>query len=63
MEKVLNFYEKTKLWLLLNFNSFEVSYVTATFPYVILTALVIKGALLEGADKGVEFYVSKSFKI
>ncbi len=37
---------------------FKVSYVTATFPYIILTALVIKGALLEGADKGVEFYVS-----
>ncbi len=35
------------------------SYFTATFPYIILTILVIKGALLDGAQYGIEFYVGK----
>ena len=37
----------------------KVSYFTATFPYLMLTALVIKGATLDGAGEGVKFYVSK----
>ncbi len=41
-----------------NFNYlYIVSYVTATFPYIILTVLVIKGALLDGAYIGIEEYV------
>ena len=35
------------------------SYFTATFPYIILTILVVKGCLLEGAEYGLEFYVGK----
>jgi hypothetical protein len=37
----------------------KVSYFTATFPYLMLTILVIKGSLLPGASSGVEFYVGK----
>ncbi len=37
----------------------KISYFTATFPYVMLTILVVKGALLEGSGKGIEFYIGK----
>ncbi len=40
-------------------NQGKVSYFTATFPYIMLTALVIKGAMLDGASEGVKFYVSQ----
>ena len=35
----------------------QVVYLTATFPYVILTILLIRGALLPGAIDGVKFYM------
>lgn len=37
--------------------SFQVVYFTATFPYLVLFILLIRGATLEGAGKGVEFYL------
>lgn len=33
-------------------------YVTATFPYLVLIVLVIRGATLEGSLKGVAFYLT-----
>jgi SNF family Na+-dependent transporter len=35
----------------------KVSYVTAIFPYIVLTILVITGCLLPGAGEGIKFYL------
>ncbi|XP_043561215.1 sodium- and chloride-dependent neutral and basic amino acid transporter B(0+)-like [Chiloscyllium plagiosum] len=32
-------------------------YFTSTFPYVVLTTFLIRGVTLEGASKGIEFYI------
>ena len=36
---------------------FQVVYFVSLFPYLMLTVLVIRGATLPGAAKGIEYYV------
>lgn len=40
----------------------QVVYVTATFPYLVLIVLVIRGATLEGSLQGVAFYLTPDWK-
>ena len=35
----------------------QVVYFTATFPYLVLFALLINGVMLEGAVKGIKFFL------
>lgn len=37
----------------------KISYFTAIFPYVMITVLIIRGVTLDGAMKGLEFYIMK----
>ncbi|XP_034972302.1 sodium-dependent proline transporter isoform X2 [Zootoca vivipara] len=39
-------------------SSGKVVYFTATFPYVVIVVLIIRGATLEGSIEGVRFYLS-----
>ncbi|XP_061174045.1 sodium-dependent proline transporter-like [Saccostrea echinata] len=36
----------------------KVVYFTATFPYLVLVILLIRGLMLEGSDKGIHFYLT-----
>ncbi|XP_076459932.1 sodium- and chloride-dependent glycine transporter 2-like [Babylonia areolata] len=40
----------------------KVVYFTATFPYILLTILLIRAALLDGAKDGVEFYLKPDWE-
>lgn len=37
-------------------------YVTAIFPYVVITALFIRGITLPGASEGIAFYLTPKFE-
>lgn len=39
----------------------QVVYITATFPYLILLVLIIRGATLPGSLDGVRFYLSSDW--
>ncbi|XP_070605459.1 sodium-dependent proline transporter-like isoform X2 [Erythrolamprus reginae] len=39
-------------------SSGKIVYFTATFPYVVLVVLIIRGATLEGSVEGIRFYLS-----
>ncbi|KAG7484406.1 hypothetical protein MATL_G00049080 [Megalops atlanticus] len=43
-------------------SSGKVVYVTATFPYVVLIVLIIRGATLEGSLQGVAFYLTPDWE-
>ncbi len=40
------------------YGTFQVAYFTATFPYLMLTVLVVRGVTLEGASKGILYFVT-----
>ena len=42
------------------FNFQQVVYFTSTFPYLMMTIMLIRGATLNGAGRGIEFYLRPS---
>lgn len=41
---------------------FQVVYVTATMPYLILLILLIRGCLLPGAIDGIKYFITPNLK-
>lgn len=53
--------EVIALYYVAVFTEFQVVYVTATLPYILLTILLIQGATMEGSMSGVKFYMGANF--
>ena len=52
----------TRVQLILpGFVVLQVAYFTATFPYVMLTVLVVRGVTLEGAAEGILYFVKPTW--
>ena len=43
-------------------SSGKVTYFTATFPYLIIAALLVRGLTLEGASTGIKYYIAPDFQ-
>lgn len=41
----------------MNCFNLRVSYVTSIFPYIMIFILIIRGATLPGAGRGMDFYI------
>ena len=42
---------------------FQIVYFTATFPYVVLIALLARGLSLPGSMKGIDFYINPRWEL
>jgi SNF family Na+-dependent transporter len=44
------------------FELVQVAYFTATFPYIMLTVLVLRGATLSGSMDGIMYFITPSWQ-